>query len=783
LVVRISSASGLFRLEEGRDEEMPKAGTRVRLLLNRTTYGRRSKSKEISVQATLGELLWMAEFETTVDEQGRETLRWPAGVPSPGGKSAPAWRFWPTKNPDVFWTGTNQSFQTISHPQVSSKQNSDFTSTLVPVLVDGIATDEKRACVLINLRGKRYPKLSVNRSTIREWDSHWLDGTLTASVSGLTEWPGLTLTWLWQLERHQGVAARAVFPYIYNKNVRLDLSGENRDALVPVSAVGIFGGDAVFLNDLMRGQRPVNLLEAWRFKVWLATGIFQTPRHWHSPTFLVGIRCPTPEPGDAIILGPRRDDGELAGIAHEYDQTIRNPGELATAAIYLKCAPRDITMRLAAYANFGFDTYTGMTEPDGTSENPSNIDNNNIDRTDLRILSKKLDGKSPWIESEIPIQHILYASVELDMRPSEVVRRLERLQPLGVRIMPLDLSQLDELKIYDLDLQLLAQELFDMRLGWIEGQVHVGHIVRVSRELKVRPSEVMRRLDQFQLLGIRLPQLDPSQLDEIEPSLSKQDLLLLSRNLDGDVPWIHMKVSGVHILQASLTLKLRPSEVVHRLQRLLPLGIQIVTYDPAQLDEISLDETDRLVLSTETNGEPPWVQGDMSVGQICLAAQRLGSKPEDVAQRLERFALFGIQVPAINWASLSNRRLSREEMLLLFYELDENEASLDVSADTSHIVKASVKFRQPVVEILATARHLGILPASAPTTFDGLNDYQADEDDVRLFYSLRRAVGPDDETRARRRMAQARYSLPHLSDEEIATRIERLQSLSSWLGE
>jgi hypothetical protein len=146
LAVRISSASGLFRLEDGPAEVMPEGGTRVRLYLNKTSWTF-SDSKypppalPISCWQTLERLLWVAEFATSVEEKGYEPLHWQPGIPSPGGKAPPDSRFLPTESPDIWWRECDDQ---LEHP------DHRIHHPATPLLVDGIATESYINDALVN---------------------------------------------------------------------------------------------------------------------------------------------------------------------------------------------------------------------------------------------------------------------------------------------------------------------------------------------------------------------------------------------------------------------------------------------------------------------------------------------------------------------------------------------------------------------------------------------------------------------------------------------------------
>jgi hypothetical protein len=220
LIARISSAAGLFRLRKSEDVE---TGTTIRLYLG-------PRARGVHCRDVLSTLLWIAEFETVVESGDGGATVWHAGRPGPVGSGRDIQLR--EAMPGVAWW--------------SAKAN-------IPVLADGIATDETHELLLLNLSGFRYPRLSVDRKHIMGLDLHWTREIVASTRDRLVDWDQTSLELLGRLEDEDAISARAVETAITLSRSRVRADFKSQDDF-PLSEHGCFSADAAMLG--LQGKSP-----------------------------------------------------------------------------------------------------------------------------------------------------------------------------------------------------------------------------------------------------------------------------------------------------------------------------------------------------------------------------------------------------------------------------------------------------------------------------------------------------------------------------------------------
>ncbi len=86
------------------------------------------------------------------------------------------------------------------------------------------------------------------------------------------------------------------------------------------------------------------------------------------------------------------------------------------------------------------------------------------------------------------------------------------------------------------------------------------------------------------------------------------DLTTLSRDLDGESPWLEGRVPGIHLLAAAAKLQASPRAVLLRLSRWVELcELELPSVDFERLDDQPLGPADLTILSWNLNGIDPWL--------------------------------------------------------------------------------------------------------------------------------------------------------------------------------
>ena len=634
LLVLIPGSSGLFQIREGSRID---SGTKVRLYLNRTEYG----NEQISCLEVLRELLWVAEFNTQVQmydhkNQLVEEYTWvPEQLHSPALLKD---EYENAGHPDLWW---------LANPNQGR------------VLADGLLTNQK-SLVIVNLRRQQYPALTVDRKDITAWDEDWFLELLTQQsvLTSLKNWSNLDFKVLWQLlESIPNHTANAMLDFLIQEDVQLGLEKnkfrKGSKISIPLKEVGCSGvderalrgilEDILVLNyrifDLGRTSVPGILYPkylGYREKLWgnllrrqiLSNKENDFPFRWHSKLW------PLLRPGDSLILLLEDDSsiflledkpsliGSLRGRANWLEEVPF--GHLLRASVKLKRPVQEIVQRLQQF------TLLGLKLPHLDVQNLASLD---IDNEDLLVLSKDLNGQEPWLE-DISSIHLLIASVKLKRPVQEIVQRLQQFTPLGLKLPHLNVQNLASLDVDEEDIVLLSSNL-NGQGPWLE-EVSFQDLLGTSTQLRRPIKEVVHRLQKFAPLGLKLPELNAQQISLLHND--KEDLLILSMDLDGQPPWLKDVVSLRHLLQASAKTNIPIKEIFQRLQKFVCLGLQLPEIDWQVFNNLEVTADDFLMLSKYLDGDMPLLQGDVSRLHIARASD-LRNEPISVTfDRLKLFA-------------------------------------------------------------------------------------------------------------------------------------------------
>ncbi|WP_437998788.1 metallophosphoesterase [Sorangium sp. So ce185] len=698
LVVHIASASGLFRLEEGRECEMPGAGTRVRLLLASTTYVDKYEMEEpISCLSTLGALLLVAEFATTAEESGT-LLAWKPGELTRHQRYHSNRRpVRATRDPNIWWYPYGDGM----------------------LLCDGIVTESRYKCAVVNLHGRRYPKMSVDRKDVNEWDDSWIRPAMADSWRELIDWNELSFDCLWSLEVASARSARLLADVLKSKDAHLWFHGASfnpRDSTgpvrLPIQALGcsvideyIVGSRSIMRDPLADVSAiGLHISVAWRLMLWTRCVACLPQVNWPQSAILDSVCSLIVAPGDALLLFKR-----------SYD-------------------------RMGAYGLIGLD--------------------------DQYYYSN-------FFEGEVPPLQVLRASVCLDLKPSAIIRRIEELAPLGLRPPSVDTNMLDEIDVNEDDLLLLSQDL-DGWYPWIKGRVSPAHILAVSRRSGISPRELIERLRCFVSIGVVSPSIDPSALDQI--TVTDEDLCLLSRDLDGRAPWLEGELSPLHIVRAARALGISTDVVLARLVRFVPLGIVPPSVNADALDAITLSDEDERLLRSYINSEP-WIDEVSACRRLFILSKELEIDPKKFVRRLESFAGLGLRLPKLDEREFDSLEITEDEWRMLSYDIDGKAPWLMSGASLRRIARCGRKLRCSFSYIISMAVRLGIASSALCACAESLGDAPPDMDDERLCSAFDHVEAPDAAIAFQLGKERARYRLWYLADEQFDARVERLRPL------
>ncbi|WP_116214842.1 HD domain-containing protein [Streptomyces olivoreticuli] len=267
LRVDIPSSGSLFRVQRHDDAEDGRAegGTRVRLYLRDD-----DEQAELSCVAKMRKLVAVSEFHMEVRDDSGARDTWEPNELHGRSLSCVA-------VPDVLWWVDGEG----------------------AVLCDGVATDKKPFGYVLNLTGTHAGTLSVNRNQLLDHDEEWERENWRLGAAALPQWAGLTMKWLWELERSSLPVARVLWEELRGKGVHVDLDRKGRRS-VSLDQVGWFAQDAAAIGPegTYTSSTGSDLAEPWRRAVWRGSGSHGGTSL--SPLSLVGH--PLPAPGDADVV-------------------------------------------------------------------------------------------------------------------------------------------------------------------------------------------------------------------------------------------------------------------------------------------------------------------------------------------------------------------------------------------------------------------------------------------------------------------------------------------------
>ncbi|SFC47747.1 HD domain-containing protein [Streptomyces aidingensis] len=223
--VDIPSSGSLFRIVRQPDDSgdaLAEGGTRVRLYLRDDP-----ELAGLSCARTLRDLVAVSEFRLTAGTGTGSPVRWSPGRLEHGPVEYPA-RSQEAVPGTLWWTEGKGA-----------------------LLCDGIATDRKPFGYVLNLTGPQAGRLSVDRNKLQDWDRGWADGILRQAADVLPGWPGLTMSWLWELQRDSLHTARTIWPALSGRGLRVPLSHGRRE--LDLDRVGWLAQDAALHDSTWHG--------------------------------------------------------------------------------------------------------------------------------------------------------------------------------------------------------------------------------------------------------------------------------------------------------------------------------------------------------------------------------------------------------------------------------------------------------------------------------------------------------------------------------------------------
>ncbi|WP_147986954.1 hypothetical protein [Streptomyces sp. t39] len=307
---------------------------------------------------------------------------------------------------------------------------------------------------------------------------------------------------------------------------------------------------------------------------------------------------------DWFVPGASLPDDGVLGVLAQWGWEGLTP--VPPLVVHARATGEDVTHMVAKLEEFGYRRLSAVPPAD-------------LSDTDLKLMSRDLDGTNPWLNpvQPIPRAHILRAAHDFGASPQALV---ERLAQLGYKVP--EPSSLPTEPIPVDDFAVLSQD-DDGKAPWLEADGDLNATTAITTALHTfRPvGEVMRVWETAGVVeagSMRIP--DDEDFD---------NLRLISQDLDRKDPWLaHGKPLPLgHVLAAAEAVGREPAAVLARLES---LGYHLPEATPLT-DDVRPDDVDIL----RTNGAR-WLRGERPVplAHVIRAAAASGRTPVSVARRL-----------------------------------------------------------------------------------------------------------------------------------------------------
>ena len=540
---------------------------------------------------------------------------------------------------------------------------------------DGLVTEKKHPCVVVNLCRSRRPKLTVDRKQIVEWDKNWAQTELSKGGEYLLDWSSLSMEWLWKLEKSEVYIAERVVQFLIQRDIKIQATveisyRESRNVKIPLAEIGCFFPDQNTANYYFGYEYDNSIYKKildHRKTIWNRYKEKTQSSSQVSKSYTIAI------PGYATALLLKNDLDKLNEVQVK---DFVFPSHVLQSSLMLNETVGKSLKRLQKFI------YLGLKVPKVDTEFLGDFCAN---REDLIAISQNLDAKSPWLD-RVPYDRIIEISDQFNKSPSEILKRLQKFAILGLKI-PLKLNnqnqqkqeiiqqqkissqlQQDFIKQFTREELILISRNLDEEISYLQKSIPAGHIVMASLELGISVGDIFEELQKFIPFGIEIPSVSPEFLETYVPN--EEDLIILSENLDGQEPWID-SFNYYDILYIAYELDESVNDVIQRINRIAPLGL----ISSENIKSVN-NTTDRDWEALETYIDSEKVEDDSyepndKLIRLLDTSASLEETVFKVFKRLNKFITLGLEIPQIDIEKLGDLLITNDDLEFLSIDDDE----------------------------------------------------------------------------------------------------------------
>jgi hypothetical protein len=331
---------------------------------------------------------------------------------------------------------------------------------------------------------------------------------------------------------------------------------------------------------------------------------------------------------------------------------------------------------------------------------PAGWDASPLATGDVALLARDIDLDWPWLpDGPVPTAHLLAAAAVTGQPPAQVARRLGDLGFATGPVVRTTLTAEQDRVLADL---LHSADPIGGQLPWASpGRASLLAAAQLAGRA---PRDLARWLGELGAAPARSAGGWTAGDSDLDLDVSADDLDLLSRDVDGEGPWLaDGPVPYGHVLAVAGHTGRSPRDLAERLRR---LGFDVTTDGSSAgagaLPEVeTVDAVDLVLLSRYLDGNAPrlWGGGRLPAARLLHAACVLGC---DVAEVRERYVRLGFDVPP------GIREIDRDERTVVTVAFHR--------ADTTALGREPV----PLPTVLGVAEFVRRRPEKVADTLAGL---------------------------------------------------------------
>lgn len=334
-----------------------------------------------------------------------------------------------------------------------------------------------------------------------------------------------------------------------------------------------------------------------------------------------------------------------------------------------------------------------------------------ITREDMVVLTgRQVEDWTVASEDFVPLPHVLFAANRLDETVDQAAARLDRLQAVGISVEEVDWAAVKGLRIDAEDLKLVSGDL-DGVAPWMTPELGWPHLLRAAQKLNEPLGGIVERVKKLEPLGYTVPAAELDQIADLAVTL--EDLVVLAGAFDEPSSG---QPSVVRLLRASSQLEETVGDVIARLTRFEPLGIQLPEIDDPDALTVQVAEDDLLLLSADFDGLAPWVEATVPVGNVLATAAAGGKTVGEVLKRVAQFEPFGFGTPEVSERG-ARQRVNAEDLVLLSRDRNGSPPWVEREIPVVHLLQASSTLEESVGETLRRLQKLESAGAISLTSF------------------------------------------------------------------